>query len=121
MKYGKEARIPVSVLSMKSILALLLFSAPLALSQPPVAPPSPATPAPAPPSAPTPIPHPRGAVAPLARPEPGWQARHARFNEISSKGEAPLVFLGDSITQGWEGAGKLAWEKHWAPLGAANF
>ncbi|MBL8765143.1 MAG: GDSL family lipase [Phycisphaerae bacterium] len=32
-----------------------------------------------------------------------------------------VLFLGDSITQGWESDGKEAWEKHWAPLGAANF
>lgn len=54
-------------------------------------------------------------------PHPGKEALHASFNEISKKGEAPLVFLGDSITQGWSGKGKAAWEQYWAPLGAANF
>jgi len=54
-------------------------------------------------------------------PHPGKEALHASFNEISKKGEAPLVFLGDSITQGWSGKGKAVWEKYWAPLGAANF
>lgn len=54
-------------------------------------------------------------------PHPGKEALHASFNEISKKGEAPLVFLGDSITQGWSGKGKEAWERYWAPLGAANF
>jgi N-acetylglucosamine-6-sulfatase len=49
------------------------------------------------------------------------QARHAQFNAISQKGEAELVFLGDSITQGWEGAGRPVWEQRWAPLKAANF
>ena len=47
--------------------------------------------------------------------------RHESFNEVSKKGEAQLVFLGDSITQGWEGGGKEAWAKAWAPLKAANF
>lgn len=61
------------------------------------------------------------ATTPVPRPEPAMQARHARFNEISRQGEAQLVFLGDSITQGWEGAGKQAWEQHFAPLKAANF
>lgn len=61
------------------------------------------------------------ATTPAQRPEPGSQQRHARFNEISKEGKAQLVFLGDSITQGWEGAGKAAWEKHWASMNAAGF
>jgi lysophospholipase L1-like esterase len=52
---------------------------------------------------------------------PGTEKRHESFNEISKKGEAELVFLGDSITHGWEGKGKAVWEKTWAPLKAANF
>ena len=53
---------------------------------------------------------------------PGTEKRHESFNEISKKGEAQLVFLGDSITHGWDGArGKAVWEKCWAPLNAANF
>ena len=52
---------------------------------------------------------------------PGTEARHESFNQISKRGEAKLVFLGDSITHGWEGKGKEVWEKHWAPLQAANF
>lgn len=61
------------------------------------------------------------AVTPEARPFPKWEERHAKFNEISKEGKAQLVFLGDSITQGWEGNGKEVWEKYWAPLNAANF
>lgn len=49
------------------------------------------------------------------------QARHSKFNEISKQGEAQLVFLGDSITQGWEGKGKSVWQKYFAPMKAANF
>jgi lysophospholipase L1-like esterase len=52
---------------------------------------------------------------------PGTEARHESFNVISKKGEAQLVFLGDSITHGWESRGKEVWEKYWAPLNAANF
>ncbi len=52
---------------------------------------------------------------------PGTEKRHESFNEISKKGEAQLVFLGDSITHGWESKGKPVWDKHWAPLNAANF
>jgi N-acetylglucosamine-6-sulfatase len=61
------------------------------------------------------------AIIPAQRPEAGCQARHEKFNAISKEGTAELVFLGDSITQGWEGGGKVVWEKHWAPLKAANF
>lgn len=63
-------------------------------------------------------------VKPLAltpAPHPGKEKLHASFNEISKQGEAPIVFLGDSITQGWSGKGKEAWAKYWAPMGAANF
>jgi len=52
---------------------------------------------------------------------PGTEKRHEICNEISKKGEAELVFLGDSITAGWAGRGKAVWEKTWAPLKAANF
>lgn len=60
------------------------------------------------------------ATYPVPR-EGGWMKQHESFNEISKKGEAPLVFLGDSITAGWSGKGKEEWTKSWAPLKAANF
>jgi lysophospholipase L1-like esterase len=60
------------------------------------------------------------ATTPVPRDEK-WMVKHEAFNEISKQGEAELVFLGDSITQGWSGKGKAAWEKYWAPLKAANF
>jgi lysophospholipase L1-like esterase len=60
------------------------------------------------------------AINPVPR-DANWMKRHESFNVISKEGKAPLVFLGDSITQGWSGAGKDAWAKTWAPLGAANF
>jgi lysophospholipase L1-like esterase len=52
---------------------------------------------------------------------PGTEKRHESFNEIAKKGEAQLIFLGDSITHGWDGKGKAVWEQTWAPLKAANF
>lgn len=54
----------------------------------------------------------------------GTQARHHRFNAISVEGNAKLVFLGDSITQGWEGAGAAVWDRFYGPKTgrhAANF
>lgn len=60
------------------------------------------------------------AIQPVPR-DGGWVNRHESFNAISKKGEAELVFLGDSITQGWEGKGKATWEKFYATRKAANF
>jgi len=62
---------------------------------------------------------PNYAVQPVLH--PGTEKRHESFNVISKQGEAQLVFLGDSITHGWEGKGKAVWAKDWAPLKAANF
>jgi lysophospholipase L1-like esterase len=61
------------------------------------------------------------AITPVDRQDAFWQKRHEQFNEISKQGEAEVVFLGDSITQGWEGKGKVFWDEHFAPLKAANF
>ncbi len=45
--------------------------------------------------------------------------RHKQFLEIAKKGDVDVLFLGDSITQGW--GNNAAWKKHFAPLKAANF
>jgi N-acetylglucosamine-6-sulfatase len=61
------------------------------------------------------------AIIPTTRgDEDNWRKRN---NEITNKAktEKPrLAFIGDSITQGWEGAGKSVWQKHYADLGAIN-
>ena len=55
-------------------------------------------------------------------PRSGNQAKlHESFNAISREGKAQLIFLGDSITQGWSRKGAEAWEQYWAPYQAANF
>jgi lysophospholipase L1-like esterase len=46
--------------------------------------------------------------------EPWWQARFESMNIRAKKGDVDLLFIGDSITQGWEGEGKDAWQKHYA-------
>ena len=56
------------------------------------------------------------AVKPLNRDN----ARHKQFLEVVKKGEGDVIFLGDSITQGWEGAGKKAWAENFKPLKAVN-
>lgn len=54
--------------------------------------------------------------------EQGWKDRFlAKNSELAAQKDARIVFLGDSITQGWEGPGKAAWDKHFAPLGAVNW
>ncbi len=49
-------------------------------------------------------------------------ARHKGFMTDIKKmnGVANLVFVGDSITDGWRGAGKTVWQKHFAPFKALN-
>ncbi|HLX59693.1 MAG TPA: GDSL-type esterase/lipase family protein [Planctomycetota bacterium] len=47
--------------------------------------------------------------------------RHEGFVAIAKKGDVDLLFLGDSITDGWRGGGKKVWEENFAPLKAANF
>jgi lysophospholipase L1-like esterase len=62
------------------------------------------------------------AVKPVDRSkEKNWMARHDRFLERARKGDVDVLFLGDSITQGWEGSGKQVWKKQFEPLKAANF
>jgi sialidase-1 len=50
-----------------------------------------------------------------------WPARHAAKVAETKAGGAEVIFLGDSITQNWETAGKASWEKHFAPLKPANY
>lgn len=61
------------------------------------------------------------AVTPAPR-EGGWMNRHNRFNEIvqENQGQIDLAFIGDSITQGWEGAGKAVWAAYYGERKALN-
>jgi len=60
-------------------------------------------------------------VVPVPR-EGAIAKRHDQINEVVKKnqGNIDLVLIGDSITQGWEGAGKDVWAKHYTPRRAAN-
>jgi beta-glucosidase len=62
------------------------------------------------------------AVDAAPRTEPGWQDRQKTLNARAAEaGErAQVIFIGDSITQGWEGAGKEVWAKYYAPRNAVN-
>jgi beta-glucosidase len=60
------------------------------------------------------------ATDPQARTDEGWVARQKELNERAKKGGAELLFLGDSITEGWEGGGKEVWDKRYTPRKALN-
>jgi len=62
---------------------------------------------------------PNDAVIPVPR-DGNWMKRHDSFNERVKQGNADLLFIGDSITQGWEGAGKNVWAEHYAKRNAVN-
>ena len=62
---------------------------------------------------------PNDAIVPAPR-EGGWMNRHNSFNERVKQGNVDLIFIGDSITQGWEGAGKNVWAEHYAKRNAVN-
>lgn len=50
----------------------------------------------------------------------GWMKRHDQINGRAKQGDVDLIFLGDSITQGWEGSGKGAWAKYYGDRKAMN-
>ena len=50
----------------------------------------------------------------------GWMNRHESFNQRVAKGNVDLIFIGDSITHGWEGKGKAVWEKYYTKRNAVN-
>jgi lysophospholipase L1-like esterase len=62
------------------------------------------------------------AIDPVPRPDDGSKRRHASFNEkVKEVGQkSQLVFIGDSITQGWEGEGKEIWADRYAKFDAIN-
>jgi lysophospholipase L1-like esterase len=62
---------------------------------------------------------PNDAIVPIPR-EGAQMKRHESFNERVKKGNVDLIFIGDSITQGWEGNGKVVWEEFYAKRNAVN-
>ena len=57
---------------------------------------------------------------PAPRTDQGWLDRQASFNERVKQGNVDMIFIGDSITHGWEGAGKTTWDKFYAKRNAVN-
>ncbi len=66
----------------------------------------------------------QGFAAPSTVPAPregkDWMARHNSFNDRVKQGNVDMILIGDSITHGWEGAGKEVWEQYYAPRNAVN-
>ena len=52
--------------------------------------------------------------------DPKWVARHYGFVERARQGKCDVLFLGDSITDGWNNQKEL-WARYYAPLKAVNF
>ncbi len=62
------------------------------------------------------------AITPVDRNELAWwKQMHAEDKAVAARGDVDLLFLGDSITQGWANAGKAAWDKHYGKRKVANF
>jgi lysophospholipase L1-like esterase len=54
-------------------------------------------------------------------PEEKDRNRHEEFLKIAKAGGVDLLFVGDSITDGWRGSGKAIWDKTFGPFKPANF
>src|SRR5262249_44263053 len=59
-------------------------------------------------------------VKPVDRKDKWWVNLHEKFVETAKKGDVDVLFLGDSITQGWGGA-KDVWDKAFGAHKPANF
>ncbi len=62
------------------------------------------------------------AVIPATRgDEKRWQERDSLITRRAKQAkDVRLAFIGDSITQGWEGNGKDVWEEYYSDMGAIN-
>jgi lysophospholipase L1-like esterase len=49
-----------------------------------------------------------------------WNNRHQKILNTIASGDFDLIYVGDSITHGFEGAGKEMWAKYYAPRNALN-
>jgi beta-glucosidase len=52
--------------------------------------------------------------------EAWWQQRHDDALDRIRQGKIDLIFIGDSITQGWETEGEARWQERYAPRNAVN-
>ena len=56
------------------------------------------------------------------RNEQNWKDRHTLLNKRAAEAgeKSQVIFIGDSITQGWEGEGKEVWGKYYSHRNAVN-
>src|SRR5262245_37202919 len=64
---------------------------------------------------------PAGPPAPANIPLSRDDNRHRTFNDIAKGVPIEMLFVGDSITDGWRNAGQPIWDQHWAQYKPANF
>jgi lysophospholipase L1-like esterase len=60
------------------------------------------------------------AVTPTAKSDASWMRRYETANVRLKEGNVDLLYIGDSITQGFEGSGRQVWNKYYAPRNAVN-
>lgn len=60
------------------------------------------------------------AVIPATKPHDWWMPRHQAIVERVKQGNVDMIFIGDSITHGWEKAGKSTWDEYYAKRNAVN-
>jgi lysophospholipase L1-like esterase len=53
-------------------------------------------------------------------PQGWWKKRHEEILSAPGRDECQIVFIGDSITDGWDATGKKVWEKEYVPLKVLN-
>ena len=60
------------------------------------------------------------AVTPVPRPYAHWMERHQGVLNRIQAGPADLIFIGNSLTQRWESAGKAVWQAYYGDRNAVN-
>lgn len=60
------------------------------------------------------------AITSAPREQDSWTKRHESMNARVKQGNVDLLFIGDSITHGWESGGKAVWEKYYGDRNAVN-
>lgn len=63
---------------------------------------------------------PNAAVVPVPRQDKWWMDRHESMNARVKQGNVDLILIGDSITHGWEKAGKGVWDEFYGKRNAVN-
>jgi lysophospholipase L1-like esterase len=65
-------------------------------------------------------PNANSAVTPIPRQDDWWIKRHQAIVEHDKQDNPQIIFIGDSITHGWEDQGKKVWQKYYAGRNAVN-